>query len=60
MPVILASQDYDHWLDPAAQTLSLLALLKPYAADDLEAYAVSKMVNNPRNDISQCMEPIEK
>jgi putative SOS response-associated peptidase YedK len=58
MPVILPPQKYDHWLDPAAQTLSLLALLKPYTADEMEAYAVSKMVNNPRNDILQCVEPI--
>ncbi|MSR24044.1 MAG: hypothetical protein EXR96_03000 [Nitrospiraceae bacterium] len=58
MPVILAPQDYDRWLDPTAQTLSLLDFLKPYAADDLEAYAVSKMVNNPRFDIPQCLEPI--
>jgi len=58
MPVILASQDYDRWLNPTAQTLSLLDFLKPYAANDLEAYVVSKLVNNPRNDIPQCMEPI--
>ena len=58
MPVILAARDYDQWLDPAAQTDRLQALLKPYAADDLEAYAVSKMVNNPRNNLPQCVEPV--
>lgn len=58
MPVILASRDYDRWLDPTVQADSLRALLKPYAADEMEAHAVSKMVNNPRNDILQCVEPI--
>jgi len=58
MPVILASQDYDPWLDPAVPTDSLRALLKPYEADEMEAYAVSKMVNSPRNDSPQCLEPI--
>jgi len=55
MPVILASQDYDQWLDPTTQTDLLRALLKPYEADEMEAYAVSKMVNNPRNDTPQCI-----
>lgn len=58
MPVILASHDYDRWLDPTVHADSLQALLKPYAADEMEAYAVSKMVNNPRSDIPQCVEPI--
>jgi len=58
MPVILDSQDYDQWLDPTAQIDHLRTLLKPYAADEMEAYAVSKMVNNPRNDILQCVDPI--
>jgi len=58
MPVILASQDYDQWLDPTVQTNSLQAILKPYAAEEMEAYAVSKIVNNPRNDAPQCVEPL--
>jgi len=58
MPVILASQDYDRWLDPTVPPDSLQAFLKPYAVNEMEAYAVSKMVNNPRNDILQCVEPI--
>jgi len=57
MPLILTVQDYDRWLDPIVQTDILQTLLKPYSADEMEAYAVSKMVNNPRNDIPQCIEP---
>ena len=58
MPVILASKDYGQWLDPTTRTDSLQVLLKPYTTDEMEAYAVSKMVNNPRNDVPQCMTPI--
>jgi putative SOS response-associated peptidase YedK len=57
MPVILASQDYDRWLNPTAMTDGLQALLKPFTVDDLEAYVVRKLVNSPRNDIPQCIEP---
>ena len=59
MPVILDSQDYDQWLDPTAQTDHLRALLKPFATNEMEAYAVSKMVNNPRYDLPECLEPMD-
>jgi len=59
MPVILAPEKYDLWIDPAAQQMdSLQALLKPYPAEEMEGYPVSKMVNNPRFDAPQCLEPI--
>ena len=31
-------------------------MLGPYSGDDLEAYPVSTMVNNPRNDVEECVE----
>ncbi len=59
MPVILALQNYDLWLDSAAkQTDALQALLKPYPTEEMEAYPISKMVNNPRFDSSQCVKPV--
>ena len=59
MPVILAPQNYEVWLDPAVQeTDTLHALLKPYPAENMEAYPISKMVNNPRFDSPQCVEPV--
>lgn len=58
MPVILAPQDYEKWLDLAVEQIDpLQALLRPYLAEEMEAYAVSKMVNNPRFDLPQCLEP---
>ena len=46
MPVMLMSEDYDRWLGPAASAAELKALLKPYDASLMEAYAVSRVVNS--------------
>jgi len=57
MPVILRQEDYRRWLDPATPRDVLKSLLGPYPEGELEAYPVSPMVNNPRNDDPQCVEP---
>lgn len=60
MPVILHPDDYLFWLDPAMQNSQALgALLKPYPGDDMEAYPISPLVNNPRNDNPLCLQPAE-
>jgi len=51
MPVILDPEDYAAWLDPrASERDPLLALLKPYAAEALIGYPVSRRVNRPQED----------
>ncbi|MCY3708894.1 MAG: SOS response-associated peptidase [Caldilineaceae bacterium] len=58
MPVILDRRDYDEWLDPGVQTAGpLLHLMRPFDGAPMRAVAVSKMVNNARNDESGCVEP---
>ena len=58
MPVILDRQDYDEWLDPGVQKAGpLLHLMRPFGGAPMRAVAVSKMVNNPRNDEPGCVEP---
>jgi len=37
----------------------LKALLRPYDADLMEAYAVSRVVNSVKNDTEECIEPVE-
>ena len=60
MPVILSSKDYADWLDPSLQTIERVnALLRPCPPEEMEAYAVSQLVNNPRNDRPGCVVPIE-
>jgi len=59
MPVILPPTAYDQWLDPTFQYAEpLKALLRPYPSDELRAYPVSTLVNNPRHDVPQCLEPV--
>lgn len=58
MPVILRAEDEEAWLNPdETEPERLLPLLQPYAAEDMEAYSVSRMVNSPRNDGPQLREP---
>lgn len=59
MPVILAPTSYDQWLDPRFQQIdSLQAMLRPYPSEELTVYPVSTLVNNPRNDTPQVLEPL--
>jgi len=59
MPVILAPEDYDLWLDPSIQEVERLqSVLSPYPAEDMTASPVSTRVNNPANDSPECLEPV--
>lgn len=59
MPVILEPQDYQLWLSPEElETSTLAPLLKPYEADDMKAYPVSRLVNSPNNDQPDCILPV--
>ena len=49
MPVILPSREERTWLGNTGPD-ELLSLLKPYPAGEMEAYPVSRLVNNPKND----------
>lgn len=60
MPVIIHPEDYDLWLDPDIQDgRHVQHLLRPYEEDAMALYPVSKTVNNPRNETSECIEPAE-
>ena len=60
MPVIPAPRDYDLWLDARIRDVDrLLPLLVPYPAEELTAYPVSPLVNNPANDSPACQSPVE-
>ena len=58
MPVILDPDDYDTWLDAETPVDDLRALLKPYPAERMQSYAVSRAVNSVKNDTPECIEPI--
>jgi putative SOS response-associated peptidase YedK len=57
MPVILAPGNWDAWLEAEVKDAAgLQGLLKPYSAEDMEAWPVSTLVNSPRNDLAECVE----
>ena len=58
MPVIIDPADFDAWLDTSRGTETAQALLKPYPAETMTAYPVSKHVNKPENDDPGCIEPV--
>ena len=56
MPVILPPAAYRAWLDPRPRN-DLQPLLKPYPAEEMDAYPVSTLVNSPTNDRMECVVP---
>ena len=58
MPVILSEASYEQWLDPTAPIEPLKELLRSCPSEELHAYPVSHLVNSPRNNAPQLLEPI--
>lgn len=59
MPVIVAPDDYNLWLDPQLQTPQPLQhILLPYPAQAMTAYPVSTLVNNSQHNTRECVIPV--
>lgn len=59
MPVILARQDEDAWLDPKNHDPAVLqAMLKPYSAGEMEAVQVNPALNKPSFEGPECLESV--
>jgi putative SOS response-associated peptidase YedK len=56
MPVVLHPNDYDLWLRGDAGEVG--CLLQPYPGDAMDQWPVSKVVNNARNDVPECVVPL--
>jgi putative SOS response-associated peptidase YedK len=60
MPVILPRSSYDLWLNPGIHDPKRLEpLLVPSPTEQMEAYPVSRLVNDPGNDVAECIHSIE-
>lgn len=58
MPVILTPDDYDLWLNPEiVDRERLTSILRPFPADEMEAFPVGLLVNDPKVDDPRCIEP---
>jgi putative SOS response-associated peptidase YedK len=58
MPVVLPVSGRDRWLDGETESSVLGELLAPYPAPEMEAIAVSDLVNSPANDSLECLRPV--
>jgi putative SOS response-associated peptidase YedK len=59
MPVILRQEDEESWLDGDAEDgPALLSRLKPYPADQMEGFEVSRAVNSPAFNRPECILPV--
>ena len=58
MPVILSPEDWAAWLDPEPkEDESLLSLLKPFDAEQMQAWAVSRAVGKVANQGEELILP---
>jgi putative SOS response-associated peptidase YedK len=58
MPVILPEAAYKTWLTPGESLPeSMNPLLRPFEANRMEAFPVSRLVNSPSNDSPDCIRP---
>ena len=60
MPAILSEETQALWLDPLTEEAEILgSLLIPAAAEEMEACEVSGLVNSPKNNGPECIQPAE-
>lgn len=57
MPVVLPREAESAWLEAGPEARA--DLCRPYPGDDLEAYPISRAVNDPGNDDPRVIEPAE-
>jgi putative SOS response-associated peptidase YedK len=58
MPVIIAADKREEWLNPDANPENLKNMLQPLASSEIEFHEVSRTVNSPQNNSPQCIEPV--
>ncbi len=58
MPVILPRETEADWLDDTIGALALTALLRPFPAEEMLAFAVSRRVNATANDDAGLVQPV--
>jgi putative SOS response-associated peptidase YedK len=57
MPLIIPREQWGPWLDPSASFDQIQSLCTPFAADAMEAYPVSPLVSNTRNEGAELAKP---
>jgi putative SOS response-associated peptidase YedK len=61
MPLILPQPQEAAWLNPATPDIAeWLSTLAPYPGEEMQAHEVSRLVNSPRNNSVDCIQPIAR
>lgn len=60
MPIILAPESWDEWLDPETPVERLRAALRPAPAESMRMHAVSPAVNNVRSQGPELLAPLSR
>jgi len=58
MPVILAVENYEFWLNVGTSSNQLQELFCPFPAGEMVARPVSQYVNNPAHDGERCVKAL--
>jgi len=58
MPVILDVEIENKWLEIETELKEIIKLLQPFEDKKMEAYPVSKLVNNPANNSNEIIKPV--
>ncbi len=58
MPVIVRPQDYQRWLEPGDAERLPVDLLKPFPAEEMQAWKVGAAVGNVKNDSPELCEQV--
>lgn len=59
MPLVLDPEQAAVWLDPDADQHALQMICQKPPMADLDRYRVSTIVNNSRNDVPECVRPLD-
>ena len=59
MPVLIERKDYDWWLDPSSNPTDLRSLLHPAIPGTVQAWKVSRLVSQVRNDGPELIAPLD-
>lgn len=59
MPVIIKPDDYASWLSPETRTSDVEKLVQSFAAEDMRAWEIGLLVNDPKTDDARVIAPID-
>ena len=60
MPAILTGKAVSKWIDPETKVEEVSKLLRPTPDEDMDGFYISRLVNSPKNDSPEVLEPSQQ